>query len=203
MTPSEFHLCAPARLLLSALLLFFLGFAGGGCLSKPALKHQTFLFQSPPPGAAVAKNGPVLAIRSVTVAAPFSQPAFVYRLSDQAYETDAYARFLVAPETAIALAARAHLLGSGRFQDVIERGKQIKPGKSLEIAVSDLYGDFRQPGQPTAVLSVRVCWLDAGLHKDYSRRIPLKENTAAAVMAGWDAALGEIMAEVAADSAKP
>jgi ABC-type uncharacterized transport system auxiliary subunit len=37
------------------------------------------------------------------------------------------------------------------------------------------------------------------LQKDYSRREPLKENTAAAVVAGWDQALAQIMAEAIAD----
>jgi hypothetical protein len=39
------------------------------------------------------------------------------------------------------------------------------------------------------------------LKKDYSRHIPLEKNTAAALMAGWDKALTEIMDEVAAELA--
>jgi ABC-type uncharacterized transport system auxiliary subunit len=177
-----------------------------GCLSKPALKRQTFAFDNPPPANTASATGGIVALRSVTVSALFSKQPFVYRTGPQAYETDTYAGFMVTPSQTIAIAVRAHLLNSGRFQDVVEPDSQIKADKYVEVQVSELYGDFRKSGQSAAILSMRICAFGAGdagvvLQKDYSRRIPLKENTAAAVMAGWNTALGEIMTEAAADLA--
>jgi hypothetical protein len=179
------------------------GLLCNGCLSRPAIRQETFAFQSPPPKASQSQ-GTILSISSVDVSALFNRQSFVYRTGPEAYETDPYSGFLVPPGQAIAIAMRGYLLGSGQFQNVIGPDSRVKPDRIMEVHVSELYGDFSQAGQPVAVLSMRVTLFDEKgrepvLLKDYSRRIPLKENTAAAVMAGWNTALGEIMAEVTAD----
>ena len=192
----------------SGALLFsiFIALASNGCLSRPALKHDTFAFQMPPPANAGAKaDGGVIAC-SVAVSPLFNRPPFVYRTGPEAYEADPYAGFLVAPGQAVAIAARAHLLSSGRFQHVVEPGSHVKADKSIEVHVSELYGDFSESSQPAAVLSMRILLFDGEdtkrrpplLQQSYSRRVPLREKTAAAVMAGWNTALAEIMAEAAA-----
>jgi ABC-type uncharacterized transport system auxiliary subunit len=195
---------------ISALLLSFLvGLVGGGCLSKPALKQETFAFQTPPPAKNLSPTGGVVTVRSVTVSPLFIKHSFVYRTGPQAYETDSYASFMVAPSQAIAIAVRAHLLSSGRFQDVVDSGSRVRADKAVDLHVSELYGDFSQSGQPVAVLSMRITFFDGNatksreplLQKDYARRVPLREKTAAAVMAGWDTALGEIITEAATDQA--
>lgn len=197
---------AESRSVRTGLLLLFALLAGlvcNGCLSRPAIRQDTFAFQSPPPKANQSP-GTVLSLSSVDVSALFDRQRFVYRTSPEAYEMDPYAAFLASPGQAIAIAIRAYLLGSGQFQDVVGPGSRVRPDKTLQVQVSELYGDFSQTGQPAAVLSIRVTLFDEKsnqpvLLKDYSRHIPLKENTAAAVMAGWNTALGEIMAEVIAD----
>jgi ABC-type uncharacterized transport system auxiliary subunit len=185
-----------------------LGFILTGCLSRPALERKTFALQSPPAGkSAAAKGKGLLVVRSVDVSPLFESRALVYRTGPETYEVDAYAGFLIAPNQALAIPIRAWLGNSGAFEDVLEPGSLLKGDKELQVHVGELYGDFRKSDQPASVLSLRMVFLDAGsmgkvfLQKDYSRSVPLKQKTAAAVVAGYDEALTSIMTEVAADLA--
>jgi ABC-type uncharacterized transport system auxiliary subunit len=187
-------------------LALALGLAG--CLSKPALRRQTFAFQIPPTAAPTESKGQsVLAIRSCEVAPTFASRSLAYRTGQDAYELDPYAGFLIQPAAAVEIPVRAYLRNSGAFKDVVELGGAFAPDVLLDVRVSELYGDFRSPGHAAAVLSLhlRFFTVESGrtgktwLQKDYSRREPLKENTAAAVVAGWDQALAQIMAEAIAD----
>jgi ABC-type uncharacterized transport system auxiliary subunit len=189
----------PGLLLVAAALCLFLA----GCLSKPALDRQTFALQTP----AVTNTAPagqaVLVVRPVEVSPLFASQSLVYRIGPNAFETDPYARFLIPPGRALAIPIAAYLANSGAFANVVEPDSLLKADKVLQVRVTELYGDFRQPGAPAAVLSLRVVFATAGgnvlWQRDYSRSVPLKQNTAAAVVAGYDQALAEIMADVATD----
>lgn len=176
-----------------------------GCLSRPALVHHTYALSGPAHSEAAAKtNNSVLMLRSCTVSPLFEGPAFVYRIGPEAYEHDPYAGFLVKPGTALAIPVRDYLRQSGAFREVIEPGTILTADRWLEVNVSELYGDFRTRGQPAAVLTMRFTFFgsesgrlsDVRLERSYTRRIPLTENTAASVVAGWNKALAEIMTEV-------
>lgn len=190
------------------LLPLALLFAITGCLSRPALVHQTFAFQNPPAaGARSAKSDHILTLRTVEVSPLFQGRSLAYRTGPDAYELDPYASLLVPPNRALAIPLVAYLRNSAAFKEVVQPGSPIAADTFLDVHVSELYGDFRQPDQPAAVLSIRLLLFRAGtgkepeclLHKDYSRRIPLQQKTAAAVVAGWDKALSEIMAEASSD----
>jgi cholesterol transport system auxiliary component len=183
-----------------------------GCLTRPALVHQTFAFETPLATNALApQNGHVLALRPIQVSPLFAGRSLAYRTGPESYELDPYASFLVPPATALAIPLRAYLRNSGAFQEVIEPGSPLVPDTIAQTEVTELYGDFRQPNQPAAVLSLRLLFLRAGAAKNpellfqkaYSRRVPLHENTAAAVVAGWDQALAEIMAAATSDLRSP
>ncbi|HZI32926.1 MAG TPA: hypothetical protein VFF11_11335 [Candidatus Binatia bacterium] len=81
-----------------------------------------------------------------------------------------------------------------------EAGSALKPDTLVEISVSQLFGDFRNPNQPAAVLAMRFVFLDAPngipgkviFQHEYARRIPLGAPTAAALMTGWNQALAVI-----------
>lgn len=181
-----------------------------GCLSRPALVRQNFALQNPPATNSVAAtNSHVLSLRSVDVSPLFAGRALVYRTGPNSYELDSYAGFLVAPDRALAIPIRSHLRNSGLFADVIEPGNPVHADEFLEVHVSEFYGDFRKSEPPAAVLSLRVIFFESKnfataqviLNKEYSRRLPLKSNTAADLVAAYDQALAEIMAEVATDLA--
>ena len=193
---------------LALLLSLALCFVLTGCLSRPAMVRQNFALQTPAAtNTAAAKSERVLAVRSCEVSPLFAGRSFVYRTGPDTYEVDHYAGFLVPPDRAIVLPVRARLRNAGAFKDVVEPGSQLRANTFLEIHVGEFYGDFRKPGDFAAVLTLRLIFYDAAtssagkifLQKDYSRRVPVKENLAAAVVAGWNQGLAEIMAEVASD----
>lgn len=199
----------PARTSLVYLPLALL-LALSGCLSRPALVRQSFALQSPPAASAVAAKGDrVLALRTVKVSPLFQDRSLAYRTGPDAYELDPYASLLVPPNRALAIPLCAYLRNSGAFKNVVEPRSPLAADTFLDVSVGELYGDFRQADQPAAVLSMRLLLFRGGngkapellLQKDYSRRIPLPQKTAASVVAGWDKALAEIMAKVSSDLA--
>jgi len=185
-----------------------------GCLSRPVLVSQSFTFSIPrdtngvtptgrnsaqAPEAATGSNY-VLAIKRITVAAPFAGQSFVYRTSEFSYEQDPYAQFLVSPEEGLAEPLRAWFRNSGIFRAVTEAGSARKALIAAEVTMQELYGDFRDRARPAAVLTVRMTFLDARsgavlVERNFSRRVPLKARTAAALMAGWNEALEQIVSE--------
>jgi ABC-type uncharacterized transport system auxiliary subunit len=106
------------------------------------------------------------------------------------------------------LAPACDFLGAdGNFAAVVKAGSAVKPDTLLEINISQLYGDIRTPANPCAVLAMRVTFIHATnglpgrviLQRNYSRRIPIKSATPAALLEGWNQALAEIFAEVVSD----
>ena len=193
--------------ILSVILLAALG-GLTGCLSRPVLKEQTFVFNVPAAGAAKAvASQRVLGIRSLQIAAPFAGQALIYRTDEFSYVRDPYAEFLEPPADELVAPIREWLRGSGNFQGVAEAGSALKPDTLVEINVSQLFGDFRQLQHPLAVLTLHVTFFDAPngvaagviLQREYSRQIPLRAPGAADLMKGWDQALAEILNEITAD----
>ena len=192
------------------LLPFALGCALTGCLSRQALVRQTFALQAAAPANSTAPAGQaVLGVRAVEVSPRFEGRDFIYRLGADLYQADPYAGFLVSPSRELAIALRSGFRSSGAFKDVVEPNSQLGADTALEVHVTELYGDFRKTGQLAAVLSMRILFFEAGnrqarqpfLAKEYTCRMPLPQKTAAALVAGWNQALGKTLAEVAADFA--
>jgi cholesterol transport system auxiliary component len=193
----------------STLLLLLAAAAGStGCLSKPALNKRTFAFGTPPATATNRfNNHQILGIRKLQIAAPFDGRSLVYRTGEFSYERDPYAEFLDAPGEDLLPAMSEWLCRSGNFEAVVAAGSALKPGLLVEINVSQLYGDFRQPKQPAAIFTVQFVFLEATngipgkaiFQTEYSRSVPLNAPTAFALMAGWNEALAKITAEVSSD----
>jgi ABC-type uncharacterized transport system auxiliary subunit len=179
-----------------------------GCLSRPPLVKEEFTFSASPAGAAATgRNGTILGVRRLTVAAPFDGQSFVYRTGDFSYERDPYADFLSAPSQSLEQPLRDSLRNSGAFGAVAEPGSALLPNLLTEITVSKLYGDFRTNAAPAAVIEMRFIFFEASngvagkvrFQKTYSERVPLPRRTAAALMAGWNEALDRIVANAVAD----
>jgi len=179
-----------------------------GCLSRPPLKIQTFAFEMPAPvGNDAAASAPVLGLRTISVAPPFAGRSLVYRTGEFSYERDPYAQFLDFPEQELAAPLRAGLGAQGDFSSVVMAAGIMKPDVIVEIHVSQLFGDFREPNQPKAILRARFTFYQATngiaagiiLQKEYLRSIALEKPAAAALMAGWNRALNEILAEALTD----
>jgi cholesterol transport system auxiliary component len=179
-----------------------------GCISRPALNKQTFTFNAPAISATnVVAGDRVLGIRSLQIAAPFEGRSLVYRTGEFSYVRDPYAEFLGPPAEELLAPMRGWLRDSGNFIALTEAGSALKPNTLAEISVSQMFGDFRQPAHPMAVLTVRFVFFDASngvpakviLQQEYSRSIPVSAPNAAALMDGWNRALAEILTEVSSD----
>ena len=181
-----------------------------GCLSRPAIDHQTFALSAESTTQNTNATGRgVLMLRSVQVSPLFEHRSFVYRVGPDMYESDPYSEFIIPPGRALSIPVRACLQNSGVFEDVVESTSEIQPDSTLEVHARELYGDFRKPAEPAAVLALTL-WLfetPAGenhkliYHKDYARRVALKDRTPVALAAGWNQALSEIMTQACADIA--
>jgi len=179
-----------------------------GCLSRPPLNKQTFIF-SPTPTASrgVGGGNRVIKIRTLQVAEPFQGRSFVYRTGEYSYQRDPYAEFMVPPADGLITPICSWLRETGDFSAVVEAGSALKPDTLIEIQVVQLYGDFRQSARPTAVLTMRFVFFDAPgglpgrviLQHEYSRSIPLKARTAPDLITGWNHALAQILDSAALD----
>jgi cholesterol transport system auxiliary component len=173
-----------------------------GCLSRPLLDKQSFLFAPQPPSAAgIIRGSRVLGIRDLEIAAPFQGRAFVYRTGEFSYDRDPYAEFMVAPADCLISPICDWMRDAGVFSAVAERGGALKPDTLVEIHVEQLYGDFRKSDNPAAVLAMRFEFFDVSngvpgrpiLQREYSRNIPLKARTPDALMEGWNEGLTQIL----------
>jgi cholesterol transport system auxiliary component len=189
----------------ATLLALVVGAIATGCLSRPALKKESFALTAAVAPPAPASGTKILVLRRVQVSPLFEGQPFVYRTGDQSYERDPYAAFLVPPARLLTQALGDYLRHSGRYADVIEPGGSQPADEFADVTVSELYGDFRSSQEAFAVLTLRFHFYAAAApaparlrwQKEISRRVPLKSFTAATLAAGWNDALAQIMGEVA------
>jgi uncharacterized lipoprotein YmbA len=175
------------------------------CASRAHWKREAFALAAPSreTGSAVAHTN-VLSLHRVTVSSLFDDQPLVYRTGENSYERDPYAEFLVPPNRMLEQCLRTYLRNGHVFADVLDPGSSLKPSYSMEVSATELYGDFRQPDKPFAVLQLRfllyntdhpnrgrVLW-----ERELSKRLPLAHRTPAALVAGWNAGLQQIMEEV-------
>lgn len=187
-------------------MLLAAAFTLSGCLSKPALNKQTFVFNAPVITNEAA-GARVLAIKSLQIAPPFGGRSLIYRTGEYTYQRDPYAEFLSRPAELLVAPVSEMLLSRGCFSSVVEPTGAIKPDTLVEIKINELYGDIRKPENPEAVLALNVLFIDATngipgsviLSKNYSCRIPMKSSAPAALMDAWNKALVEIFADVVSD----
>ena len=183
-------------------------FLCGGCVSRPALQKQTFNFSIP--AACIQKSvasDRSLGIRRLEIAPAFEGRGLIYRTGEFTYERDPYAEFLESPADELIASIREGLRKEGAFRCIVEPGSALKPDTLVEISVSQLYGDFRQPQHQAAVITMRFVFLDASngvpgkelFQQEYSRSIPLPQASATALMEGWNQALTEILRSVSSD----
>jgi hypothetical protein len=192
------------------LSILFAGVAFCGCSSGPSWKRQAFAFSLPgdPPRTETATNN--VALARVSISPVFQSRSFTYRLAENSYEQDPYAGFLIPPERALAEVIRAWMRASGAFGRVLEPGSGLQATSVVEVAITELYGDFRTPAQPAGVMGIHfVCYeVREGLSdrilldKSYAQATPITTKTPGALMSAWDEDLRRIMRLVQAEYTK-
>ena len=189
----------------AALCLATLLAAGCINLERSYPEKRYFVIQVAEPKALAANNGQVLSVANLNISPRFADRGFVYRTSETEYESDFYNQFLSAPAILITEETRK-ALGGSRFKFVVGPASPLTPNYVLEGSINALYGDFRNPGAPTAVLELELFLHNEDvanpgvvLQKRYRKAVPLKERSPQALTHGWSAALDAIVTEFVAD----
>jgi len=181
-----------------------------GCAFDSKWSQQSFAFTVPedPPAANPPKS--IIALSRVSISPLFQGRSFTYRTGEDSYERDPYARFLVEPDRAMAETIRGWLGASGAFGRVLEPGSSLAPTLDAEATVNELCGDLRDPAHPVAALEIRLIIYkvtESGpgavvLDRTINQQTPMAHKSPAALMAGWDADLREVMDQMMSDYAK-
>jgi cholesterol transport system auxiliary component len=179
------------------------------CASKLARAPQTFTLDPPASRVTPAPGANrVLSLRPAEANPTYAGVELVYRVGEHAIERDPYASFAAPPAWLLTAAVRGYLRDADFVRDVVVPGEGVPSDAEIEPAIVELAGDFTDEAGPAAVMTLhfRVLTPVAGsatakeiLLKSYSRRRPLSKRTAAAVVAGWNESLGEIMADFLGD----
>jgi len=179
------------------------------CATKLPRTPQTFTIDPPTPRSAPpATAARVVSLRRVEVAPTYAGADLVYRVGEHGIERDPYASLAAPPAWILTSAIRGYLRDADFIRDVVAPGEGMPVDAEIEPALTELYGDFSNPPEPAAVLSLHFRVLAPASSamaareiflKTYTRRIPLSQRTAAAVVAAWNRALGEIMGEFLPD----
>lgn len=175
------------------------------CVSRAPLARERFAFTVPAPAAPSPAATIRLALPSPEVAAAFDRASLVYRTAENRYEHDPYAQLLAPPRELLGEALRGHLRASGRFAEVARttRGADLV----ARVTVTELYGDFRDPKAPAAVLTLVLAVESPGKRGSaqatgHSHRVPISSRRPEALARGLDEALARVATELASSLAR-
>jgi uncharacterized lipoprotein YmbA len=179
------------RFLPVLLLCLVFAFAGlTGCLSRPPLKKQFFALRPPMP--ASHQGFAIAELSDLTVDPLYSGRPLVYRLAANEFESDPYAEWMLDPREML-FDAVGGLLRT-------ERSETWVPPKKVECHVAVFGGDFNGNGSEAVVT---LNWAAGSGQQRVTRTIevrePLRERTAAEVVAGLERALRAAVAELGAE----
>jgi cholesterol transport system auxiliary component len=187
---------------MSRLVFLTLPFAlfAAGCAFKPVPKPEYFMLNpGKPPSLAEMKSAGSTATASVAfvdVAAPFAADGFVYQVSNDKWEIDPYNQFLVSPADMMTTILRNWTRESGLYGDLALPGTGGGQGYVIDCDLTELYGDFRNPMRPEAVVTISAQVFhntDKGrvlvLRKVLTQRVPVAARTPSALIDAWNEAL--------------
>lgn len=173
-----------------------------GCSFTPPPKPAYFMLDPGKPPSMEAIRGtdkPATAsVSFVDVAAPFASDGFVYQTSDEHWEVDPYNQFLVSPADMMTSILRNWTRDSGLYASVAVPGAGGGQEYLIDCDLNELYGDFRNPAKPEAVITITAQVLkqtDKGRvleqRRTFTHRVPVAERTPAALVTAWNDALRE------------
>jgi ABC-type uncharacterized transport system auxiliary subunit len=182
--------------------------SGSGCsLKQAAPVKSTYLMEVPRPVVAGGgRESGTLRVQHVQVAAPFDGRGFVYRTGESNFEADFYHEFLVSPRALLTAQVRRWFEASGKFRAVVDSASKADASWNLEGNVTALYGDYRDPATPKAVLEMQFLLLtdqrsapQIVFQKAYQQAVPLEGRGPEELTGGWSRALGAILTALEAD----
>jgi uncharacterized lipoprotein YmbA len=191
----------------NALIFATAALLAAGCSSAPKAKPEYFMLNPGKPASMQALKpsgtGATASVSFVDVAAPFASDGFVYRVSDARWETDPYNQFLVSPADMMTSIVRNWARGSGMYGDVAMPGAGGTQEYLIDCDLTELYGDFRNPGKPEAVVTIEAQVFhttDKGrlllLRKIFTQRVGVADRTPAALIGAWNEGLRVELSEL-------
>lgn len=138
-----------------------------------------------------------LRLERVRVAPPFDQRSFVYRTGELSFDIDYFNQFVAAPADLLTAEVLTGLKASRRFEQVVPPEILLDMPYRLDVTVTRLEGDFRNPARPAAVIALRMILLEVTgggariLAQDVIEEAqPIPAATARDLSEGWGKALG-------------
>ncbi|HSK31649.1 MAG TPA: ABC-type transport auxiliary lipoprotein family protein [Candidatus Limnocylindria bacterium] len=189
-------------------ILLSAALAGCVSLEKPYPDKRYFALEGPSGEASAnpAAPGGVLLVSSLRVSPRYDGKSFIYRRGEANFESDFYNQFLVSPGAMLTEETRRGLAAAHVAQYVVGTSSQLEPTHVLEGTVDAFYGDFRDLSAPKAVLEMEFFLTKESptraeilTRRRYTKAVALKGRSAEALVQGWNQALQEILAALAAD----
>ncbi len=179
-----------------------------GCFSfeksYPETRYFALSTSRANPAVTAALDG-VLALRPLRISPSYAGTEFVYRTGDVTLESDFYNEFFIPPSRLITDEVRRWFEASGLFKTVVDSASPIEPDYLLEGAVQAIYGEYHRSAPPRAAMELQFFLLankeggvEVLLQKNFSKKVDLPDDTAPALVRGWNHALGEILTELEA-----
>jgi cholesterol transport system auxiliary component len=196
---------------LSIVFILFLSHSFINCFSikKDFPEKKSFLLElSPSKGQArsMPKEWNVK-LRKVSVSSKYLDKSFVYRRSESKYESDFYDEFLISPQQNLSEELVKYLDASGAFLSTSDMNSRIEATHYIEADFTGLYGDFREKGFPKSYMEVQLRVFDDRtaeytpiFRKNFSKSIPMKDESPESLVDGWNQALAEICNDFIKDS---
>ncbi len=177
------------------------------CLAQPHPKKNLFNLAAAlneRPTVSLPARRTLLAGGAAT-AAGYDNRGLVYRLGPDRYDTDFYNEFLAPPARLLVDQATQYLAAHNRRVRVVKTPGLTLADYGLETYLESLYGDFTVD-PPRAVINIRFTLNDLRgaankvvWDKTYRREEPVAAKDAAGLVAAWNLALGDLMAELNRD----
>jgi ABC-type uncharacterized transport system auxiliary subunit len=190
-----------SRLIKFAAFVLMVGTLSACSLPKrPALETASWMVAPERTGAPYTPRTDLwLKMGTVNTAPPFDGKSLVYRLGEQRYEKDFYNVYSALPSEMVGNATRQWLNNSQIFAMTVGQGNGFFPYYNLQASVEEFYGDYRV--RPEAVVTVEFFLTVTDTTKRnpvigtnrYTKRVPLKDNTPAALALGQQEALAQIL----------
>ena len=177
-----------------------------GCFSfeksYPEKRYFTLSTSRASPELTATLDG-VLAIRPLRISPSYAGSEFVYRTGDVTLESDFYNEFFIPPNRLITEEVRRWFEAAGLFETIVDSASPVEPTYVLEGAIQAIYGEYRASAPPRAALELQFFFLankeeevEILLQKNISKKVDVADDTAAALVRGWNQALGEILTEL-------
>ncbi|MDD5217307.1 MAG: hypothetical protein PHN49_06970 [Candidatus Omnitrophica bacterium] len=145
-------------------------------------------------------------LKPFTALPEFSDRYLIYRTTETNYESDFYNQLMTSPAAMVKEQAERWLKSSPWVRFIADTDFAASPHYVLNGKLLEFYGDYRRDSEPAAVLNLEwtVSHVRGGkttilFQKIYSQSVPLPAISPRALVEGWGAGFGRIMADFEAD----